>query len=494
MRTRAIASLLLAVLCSCGVVPTSDDDDSDDDEGSGSTEDHLDMLDIANSWTSVADPKNPDVAGPIWFASSMTLRGPSLSVRAVASGRPREPVGVFSKDGGFAETGSFVLTPGHYGVLVQYKENDDNVEGASLGAVTMFDYADVMRDGAAHATPMGQKTLGAITATKANPIGSGGWRRVYLRFEIAAGASASAIHRLHIDNKFSGVEWQFGVVALHREGRPFYGIAHNPDSVERLDQALAQGANALEPDFRPSSDNPGITTAEDGFVAVTEQGLTGKASKSNGQATLTTYLERLKAVAPKKLIIWDGKTGSADDYAGVAESIKRTGARVGFDFSHSVFNISSDKMVPLFKPFESVPTAGRCYDGIFTQVHSHNAEDWMGPVRQNRLTFQGLGVTPQLQVTEKWSVPISVYVRAREQEAFPNKIYFWTVNDANAMRRVLDLGIDGLITDELVRLRDVLREEPYASMYRYADDSDDHSTKHGGSWFHVASSAHVDAR
>src|SRR5882757_4221318 len=105
MRTMALASLLVAAICSCGVA-TSNDDASDDDEGTGSTEDHLDMLDIANSWTDKADPKNPDVAGPIWFASSMTLRGPSLSVRAVASGRPREPVGVFSKDGGFAETGS----------------------------------------------------------------------------------------------------------------------------------------------------------------------------------------------------------------------------------------------------------------------------------------------------------------------------------------------------------------------------------------------------
>lgn len=492
MRTSALACGLLALVVGCGAAA----DDGTPDDTAEAAGDHLDLLDIANSWTDAADPKNPDVAGPIWFASSMKLRGPSVSVRAVVPLRPREPVGVFS-NGGFAETGSFGLTPGRYGVLVQYKENDDAREGAPLGEVKMFDYADVMRDGALHADQTAEKTLGSLTVAAANPIGSGGWRRAYLRFEIPeapAGSASGAIHRIQIKDRSPGIEWQFGLVAIHREGRAFYGIAHNPDSIARLDEAVAQGANALEPDFRESSDAPRITTPEDGFVAVTEEGITGGAVASNGQATLTAYLRRLKAVAPKKLIIWDGKPGATTDYARVAESIKSAGLREGFDFSKSVFNISNEKMIPFFTPFQSMPGVGRCYDGVFTQVHSHTADDWMTPVRTNRLTFQGLGVTPQLQVTEKWSVPISVYVRAREQEEFPKKIYFWTVNEAKSMRRVLDLGIDGLITDEIALLRDVLREEPYASMYRYASDDDDHGAKHGGTWFHVASSAHVDAR
>lgn len=122
----------------------------------------------------------------------------------------------------------------------------------------------------------------------------------------------------------------------------------------------------------------------------------------------------------------------AKDYARVAESVQAAGRRENCDFSKSVFNISDAKMAALFTPFQSTAGAGRCCDGVFTQVHSHTAADWMTPVRTNRLTFQGLGVTPQLQITEKWSVPISVYVRAREQEEFPKKIYFWTVNDVDA--------------------------------------------------------------
>ncbi|WP_067464928.1 glycerophosphodiester phosphodiesterase [Actinomadura macra] len=36
------------------------------------------------------------------------------------------------------------------------------------------------------------------------------------------------------------------------------------------------------------------------------------------------------------------------------------------------------------------------------------------------------------------------------------KVHAWTVNDAPAMQRLLDLGIDGIMTDELVTLRHVM--------------------------------------
>ena len=474
MRTTPIWAALVALVTACGGAPAAEP--PPEQQG-----DDLDSLDLANSWTDATNPKSPDLAGPIWWPWVMKLRGPKYELHAVASGRPREPIAVFSGSG-FAETGAFQLAAGHYGVLVQYKENGTAADGASLADVTLSDY-----EGGALMTV---EPLGALTVSSDNPVGSGGWRRAYFRFEVTAGDDG-LVRRVHLENATQS-GWQFGLVAVHREERPFYGIAHNPDSVARLYQAIAQGANALEPDLRHTKDAPNIAADEDGNVAVTEQGIFGGASDVNGQATLGSYLRELGQVAPHKLVIWDTKTGDSKDYGAMAQSIKAAGAREGFDFGKSVFNISDGSMSGLFWPFADDAAVGRDFDGIFTQVHSHTADEWMGPVRANRITFQGLGVTPQLQVNEKWSVPIAVYVRAREQEEFPKKIYFWTVNDGNAMRRVLDLGIDGLITDDLPLLQSILQEPPYASMYRYAGEDDDPGAKHGGSWFSVAASEDLD--
>jgi glycerophosphoryl diester phosphodiesterase len=48
--------------------------------------------------------------------------------------------------------------------------------------------------------------------------------------------------------------------------------------------------------------------------------------------------------------------------------------------------------------------------------------------------------------------------KVKQAQALGLKVLVWTVNDMPTMQRMLDLGIDGLITDRPDIAREVLRE------------------------------------
>jgi glycerophosphoryl diester phosphodiesterase len=52
------------------------------------------------------------------------------------------------------------------------------------------------------------------------------------------------------------------------------------------------------------------------------------------------------------------------------------------------------------------------------------------------------------------------FMRAAHRAGLP--VHVWTINDAATMHRLLDLGVDGVMTDQLALLRDVLAERGLA--------------------------------
>ena len=178
------------------------------------------------------------------------------------------------------------------------------------------------------------------------------------------------------------------------------------------------------------------------------------------------------------------------DYPEFARAFVEASQRTSFDLSHSVFNITTEAMAPVFGPLP--PYVGRAWDGITVQVQDHADAQWLAPLAKYGLTFQGLGVTPILQNTAKWTKPIATYVRSRERGQRPEKLYFWTVNSDASMRRALDFSIDGLISDEIPKLRALLSTFPYSHMYRYAGPEDNIHQRYAPGWIQTVGSSSPD--
>ncbi len=64
-----------------------------------------------------------------------------------------------------------------------------------------------------------------------------------------------------------------------------------------------------------------------------------------------------------------------------------------------------------------------------------------------------------LQIPERYGVvPVITRRFVAAVHAAGRKVHVWTINDAGAMRRLIDAGVDGIVTDRADVLRDVLRE------------------------------------
>jgi hypothetical protein len=78
-------------------------------------------------------------------------------------------------------------------------------------------------------------------------------------------------------------------------------------------------------------------------------------------------------------------------------------------------------------------------------------------------------------------VPATIYLarinralRRRDAGGSFRLVYPWTVNAESSMRKFLDLerGIDGIITDNIQELKQLIESEPYSKRYRLATSAD----------------------
>ncbi len=83
----------------------------------------------------------------------------------------------------------------------------------------------------------------------------------------------------------------------------------------------------------------------------------------------------------------------------------------------------------------------------------------LGPIGVARLVAGGLRHTAAMAAqvpVRQGPIPVTTAGFVRRAHARGLAVHVWTIDDAGAMERLLDLGVDGLMTDRPTVLRDVL--------------------------------------
>ena len=70
-------------------------------------------------------------------------------------------------------------------------------------------------------------------------------------------------------------------------------------------------------------------------------------------------------------------------------------------------------------------------------------------------------------------------MNARDRGGSVAKAYYWTLSAKSAIRKMLDLGVDGIVVNDPQALREVLAEEPYRGLCRLATPADSQFLVHG---------------
>ena len=142
-------------------------------------------------------------------------------------------------------------------------------------------------------------------------------------------------------------------------------------------------------------------------------------------------------------------------------------------FPEARFNIDAKAwpvVEPLIALLNKTNTQARCCIGSFSDARIKavvkGAGDMchsVGPLGAARFRFAAWGRLPLSYSAGALQFPVSQYgidMVTRASVAYAHKrglqVHVWTINDESTMHRLLDLGVDGLMTDDCALLKSVL--------------------------------------
>jgi hypothetical protein len=244
--------------------------------------------------------------------------------------------------------------------------------------------------------------------------------------------------------------------------RPFFVIGHNPNTLNEAVQCLRDGANGLEPDVCYDADSNAF------FVHEQLPLLPKFISKwIYGGVPLVDYLAGLKEHltntpgANLALIALDLKQPYIYDINLLLGIVKT-------QFSADLPNVSilTTVSTPEGMKFLANTTSQRPKDLV-------GVDEYLGPdevagfFKTTGLRYSyANGTSAPLISTTIYAKDIAQAITLRNAAAGtgPKLVYAWTVNSANSMRTYLDMDVDGLITDDISALVNLLKTD-YGGRY-----------------------------
>jgi glycerophosphoryl diester phosphodiesterase len=250
--------------------------------------------------------------------------------------------------------------------------------------------------------------------------------------------------------------------------RPFYVMAHNPNTIKDVRDALAKGANCVEPDVNVYDD----TTDQ---LCISEAGLTGNASGDSDSPSLVDFLNGLRQAADDfphlALVVFDTKSPAVSASNGLAmlTAIREHLTKdTNLNVIISVADLSQTAM------FDSIKNRLRPREGVM--IDSENdpiavSNYFYGARVVNECYANGITHETILGPNVRPSMERACEFRAaRYRTRF---IYVWTVNDDDHMREYIRIGVDSVDTDDVDVLSRIVKEPEFAPLIRLAVRDDD---------------------
>jgi glycerophosphoryl diester phosphodiesterase len=238
--------------------------------------------------------------------------------------------------------------------------------------------------------------------------------------------------------------------------RKFYIIGHNPNSARNAILCLKDGANALEPDIRY------LPQYEEKFFVYDLLTLNHK------RHTLKHYLIELSANLNDEklnlaLLAFDLKPTYSKDL----ESESVAYMKEFFDQLNQYF-YSTYSPVPLLltvgKP--SAKTLLIAAKPWLTSNQAVGVDEYDSP--QNVINFFteeqmpftfAAGTSSPFASPLKYKSIIKDAIALKQQTKELKLVYTWTANSENTMRNFIDIGVDGMITGRIARLKNLINTE-----------------------------------